>query len=110
MIMAKSEMKFKINTEQIESIKKTVKEVIEKREDEIKEKIAFSLFIMYYYKHHFCLEQDKYLIKMKLEELKQMWILGKMKNKLKYFFSLANQIFEMDLNNKNKKESVNDNN
>lgn len=109
-MMAKAEMKFKIDTEQIKSIEKTVKETIKEREDKIKEKIAFSLFTMYYYKYHFVFERDKFLNKLTLEEIKQTWILGKMKNKLKYFFSLADQVFEMNLNNKSKKENVNDNN
>jgi len=83
---------------------KYVEKIIEGYQDQIKEKIAFSLFAMFYYKHNFCFEQDEYLNKMKFEKIKQMWKLGKMKKKLKKFFSLADQVFEMDLNNKDKND------
>lgn len=105
--MAEAKMKFKIN---IKKIEEEVQEIIKKHENIIKEKIAFSLFIMFYYKYNFCFEPDKYLTKIKLKEAKQMWKLGKIKNKLKNFFSLADQIFKMNLINNDKKENVNDNN
>lgn len=104
--MAKAEMKLKINTKQAE---KTLQEMIKKHEDKIKEKIAFSLFCMFYYKHRFVFEQDEYLIKMTFDELKQIWELGKQKKKLKKFFDLAEQVFKIDLDDSCKEGSKNDN-
>jgi hypothetical protein len=106
--MAKMETILHVNTNYIE---KEVKKIIKKHEDKLIEKIAFSLFTIFYYKHNFCFEQDKYLNKMKLEEIKQLWILGKMKNKVKNFISLGKQIFDMKFDdNKENKENINDNN
>ena len=102
-IMAKSESEIKINTDKIEvKIKKTILN----HKYNIKEKIAFALFIMHYYKHEFSFIQDEYLIKLKLKEIKNYWEVGKLKNKVKNFLSLADEIFDIEFNNNKIKKDI----
>lgn len=67
-----------------------------KKDEKYKEKMAFSLFCMYYYKFKFSLNQEDYLVKLTIIELKELWKLGKLKNKLNYFFNLAEKFYEVD--------------
>lgn len=78
-------------------IRKKCDELVKDQENYIKEKIAFAAFINHYYKHRLQLEGDKYLREMMLKELKEIWVLGKKENKLEFFFSLADEVFNIDL-------------
>jgi len=67
-------------------------------EDEYIEGIAFSLFCMHYYNYDFMPGNDDYLIDLKIKELKDLWKLGKLKNKLQFFFNLAEKFYEINFN------------
>lgn len=108
------EIKVSIKDEKIikkfeEELGKKIEEIEEREKNIVLEKIAFSLFATYYYKHSFFYEQDDCLNKACFLDINVMWQLGKTKNKLKKFFSLAEIVFDMDLDN-NKKVDNNDNN
>lgn len=82
-----------------------------KNKDKIIEKIAFSLFIQHYYSYEFSSQISELYYKIHLEKIKNIWISGKEKNKLKFFFDLAIKIYDLDLSNIDpNKESNNDNN
>ena len=75
-----------------------MKEIIDKITNTEKEKIAFSLFCMYYYNYDFKLESDDYLTDLKIKELKDLWELGKSKDKLQFFFNLAEKFYKVKFN------------
>jgi len=76
-----------------------MKEITDKMINKEKEKIAFSLFCMYNYSLDFKFEKDDYLINLRIKELKDLWELGKSKNKLQFFFNLAEKFYEVNFNN-----------
>lgn len=81
-------------------VERHMKEVINKIEKECKEinieKIAFSLFCTYYFNNKFMFEKDDYLIDLEIKRLKEIWKLGKLKNKLQSFFNLAEKFYEVN--------------
>jgi len=95
--------------EMIKQIKVQVNETILKEKNKLIEKIAFSLFLQHYYSYEFSSQSSELYYKLHLEKIKDVWIFGKEKNKLKFFFDLAEKIYELDLNNDNlNKENNND--
>ena len=95
--MAKSDTtKVVIDKEAIYKLKREVDEIIINDIKANKEKIAFSLFCMHCYSHDFVHLLEDYLIDMKINELLEMWELGKLKNKLQYFFNLAEKFYNVN--------------
>lgn len=89
-----------INKKSINKVERHMKEVINKIKKERKEKhiekIAFSLFCMHYYDCNFKYENDDYLIDLEIKRLKDIWKLGKLKNKLQSFFNLAEKFYKVN--------------
>lgn len=109
------DINIKLNKDILKNIEKRMKELIEKvekkKKEQIIEKVAFSLFITSYYKHEFTPGESNLYYEIHLEKMKNMWILGKQKNKLKFFFDLAYKIYNLNLNNIDlNKENNNDKN
>ena len=90
-----NEVKVSIQEEIIENM---LKKYIIDIEKILIEKIAFSLFIMHYYKHNFIIGESDLYYNIQLEKEKEMWKLGKEKNKLKFFFDLAEKIYKLNFN------------
>ena len=76
-------------------IEETVDKIYERNKEIHIEKIAFSLFCMHCYSHDFTYLLEDYLIDLKIRELKDLWELGKVKDKLQYFFNLAEKFYEV---------------
>lgn len=81
-----------------ESIKKEVEKLVKKEHSIYIEKIAFSLFIMFYYKQNFSLSYDPILLKTELKKTIIIWNLGKKENKLDFWLNLAELISMFNLN------------
>lgn len=88
-----------INQESIDRIQskmlKYVNELTKINKEIHIEKIAFSLFCMHYYSHDFTYLLEDYLIDLKIKGLKDLWELGKSKDKLQFFFNLAEKFYEV---------------
>lgn len=96
--MAKIPNEVKINIQE-EIIENILKKHINDIERILIEKIAFSLFSMYYYKHNFIPGESDLYYNIWIKELLKTWRLGKEKNKLKFFFDLAEKVYKLNFNN-----------
>jgi len=92
-------IKISVNTDEIE---KKIQETVKEYENNIIEKIAFSLFIMNYFKHEFIPGESDLYYKVHILKEREMWKSGNQKNRLKFFFDLAEKIYKTNLNNKDK--------
>jgi len=61
----------------------------------IKDKIAFSLFTMFYNNYRFNINQSPSSSKKILKEMRTIWKSAIEKNRAGYFFVLADQIFRL---------------
>ena len=87
-----------VSKEALNKLKQEVDKIIFNDIKINKEKIAFSLFCMYCYSHDFTYLLEDYLIDLKIKELKDLWELGKSKDKLQFFFNLAEKFYKVKFN------------
>lgn len=80
-------------------IRNTISKYSIEIEKKVIEKIAFSLFSMYYYNQDFTPGFDEFYYNVRIKGLLETWGLGKEKNKLKFFFDLAEKIYKLNFNN-----------
>jgi len=80
-----------------ESIKAQVEKLVIKEHNIHIEKIAFSLFIMFYYNQDFTSISNKKLVNIRIASLKEIWNIGKKEKRVQTWFNLAELIMQLDL-------------
>lgn len=93
--MTKTDDRVIVSKKALEKLEQDIGENLAKMDKIHKEMIAFSLFCMYCYSHDFTYLLEDYLIDLKIKGLKDLWELGKSKDKLQFFFNLAEKFYKV---------------